>query len=93
MIPADTYKNNGDTPTFTVGAQLLVNASLDDTLVYNVTRAMWHNTTQQRLRNGHPKGIEIEAQNALTGTNVPLHPGAERFYRESGLLPEIQTRP
>jgi TRAP-type uncharacterized transport system substrate-binding protein len=39
------------------------------------------------LRAAHPLGFEIAIDGALEGLEVPLHPGAERFYRERGLLP------
>ena len=35
---------------------------------------------------GHAKGKAIVEQNALNGLGLPLHPGAERFYKEAGLL-------
>ena len=28
----------------------------------------------------------IKLQNALTGMPIPLHPGAERYFREAGVL-------
>lgn len=84
VIPGRTYKdNNGDTPTLTVGAQLLVRADLDEELVYSLTRAIWHESTQALLREGHPKGIEIRRADVLKGVSVPLHPGARRYYQET----------
>lgn len=86
IIPAGMYKDNGDTPTLTVGAQLVVTNRLSDELAYRMTRALWHERTMRLLGEGHPKGVEIEPSQALNGVTLPLHPGAERFYREAGLL-------
>ena len=38
------------------------------------------------VRKGHPKALEITVDTALDGVGIPLHPGAERYYREIGLL-------
>jgi TRAP-type uncharacterized transport system substrate-binding protein len=35
---------------------------------------------------GHAKGKTITPESALAGVGVPLHAGAERFYKEAGLL-------
>lgn len=86
-IPAGTYKGIGETPTLDVMAQMVVDASLADDLVYAVTRALWGERVQRLLRQGHPKGALIRPETALDGLAVPLHPGAVRYYREAGLLP------
>ncbi|MCW2243804.1 TAXI family TRAP transporter solute-binding subunit [Azospirillum canadense] len=86
VIPAGTYPGVPDTPTIAVGAQLLVRADLDDALVYRLTRALWSDRTLGILAKGHPKGAQIRPERALDGISIPLHPGAERFYREQGLI-------
>jgi uncharacterized protein len=35
---------------------------------------------------GHAKGKEIQRATALQGVGIPLHAGAERYYKEIGLL-------
>ena len=85
VIPAGTYKGVGDTPTITVGAQLIVRADLDDDVVYAMTRAMWSDAAVKTMREGHPKGAEVSLQHALHGVSIPVHPGAKRFYREAGI--------
>jgi hypothetical protein len=35
---------------------------------------------------GHAKGSDITLESALDGVGVPLHAGAERFYREAGMI-------
>jgi TRAP-type uncharacterized transport system substrate-binding protein len=43
--------------------------------------------TRGLLDRGQAKGKEIVKENALQGRGVvPFHPGAERFYREAGIL-------
>ncbi len=86
VIPADTYPGVPATRTLSVYAQLLVSASLSDELAYKITRELWSERTKQLLEKGHPKGREIRLESALHGIPIPLHPGAEKFYRERGLL-------
>jgi hypothetical protein len=88
VIPRTAYEGlTEDVPTLTVGAVLVVRDSLPDDLVYNITRALWSDTTRGLLDRGHAKGREIVRANALSGRGVvPFHPGAERFYREAGII-------
>ena len=54
--------------------------------MYGITKALWHENARQLLDNGHAKGQSITLATALDGVAVPLHPGAERYYREVGLI-------
>jgi uncharacterized protein len=86
-IDAGTYSGVAkDVPTIDVGAQLLVAAKLPNELVYEITRKLWRPETLATLAQGHPKGEHIQLKNALLGIAIPLHPGAERYYRSIGLL-------
>ena len=87
VIPAGTYEGVGRTNTLSVGAQWVVGAEIDEELVYGITRALWHENARALLDNGHVKGQAITLSTALDGIAIPLHPGAERYYREVGLLP------
>ncbi|MEZ5668611.1 MAG: TAXI family TRAP transporter solute-binding subunit [Alphaproteobacteria bacterium] len=79
-IPRDQYHGVGDTRTLAVGAQLFVQAALDEDVVFALTRALWHPSNRSVLNNGHPVGQRIVLEKALSGMTVPLHPGAARFY-------------
>jgi uncharacterized protein len=85
-IPAHTYPGVGETETLSVGAQWLVGAEVDEDLVYGITQALWHENARKLLDDGHSKGRAITLETALDGIAVPLHPGAERYYREVGLI-------
>jgi TRAP transporter TAXI family solute receptor len=87
VIPAGAYPGHEmDTATLDIGTQLIVNTTLDEELVYDVTAALWSERTRALLDAGHPKGKQVRLDSALRGTAIPLHPGAERFYREAGVL-------
>jgi uncharacterized protein len=85
-IPADTYKGIGAVKTLAVGAQWVTSAKQDATLVYNITKALWNDNTRKALDSGHAKGKSIVSKNAIAGAGIPIHPGAEKFYKEVGLL-------
>jgi uncharacterized protein len=85
-IPADTYKDVAAVKTLAVGAQWVTSAKQDTTLVYNITKALWNDNTRKALDSGHAKGKSIVRQNAVTSAGIPLHAGAEKFYKEVGLL-------
>ena len=86
-IPAGTYENqDADVSTISVGAQWVTSADQPEELVYEITKALWNDSTRALLDGGHAKGQSITAETALDGVGIPLHPGAERFYREAGLM-------
>ncbi len=87
-IPAGVYDGVAATPTLQVHALLVVSSALSEDLVYQVSKALWQARTLSLLKKGHPQGREITLETALKGVSIPLHPGAERFYRERGLQPE-----
>jgi hypothetical protein len=80
-IPKDTYsKQTADVDTVTVKSILVTNASLDEELVYNVTKAIF--TNLDRLILAHAQGKNISRTTALEGLPIPVHPGADRFFKE-----------
>lgn len=85
-VPEGVYEGVDAAATIAVGAQWFTNASEDEELIYNITKALWNEQTRELLDTGHAKGSSITAETALSGVGVPLHAGAERFYREAGLL-------
>ena len=87
VVQEGTYTDVDEVATIAVGADWLASATLDEDLVYGLTRTLWHPTTRILLDNGHARGAEIRLEHALRGLAVPLHPGAARYYREIGLLP------
>ena len=85
-IPADTYKGVAAVNTLAVGAQWVTSDKADANTVYEITKALYGEAAQKQLAAGHAKGKLITKENAVKGAGIPFHPGAERFYREAGLI-------
>ena len=86
-ILAGTYEGvDVNTDTLAVAAQWLVSADQSEELVYGVTKALWNKNTRKLLDRGHAKGKDVQTSTALDAIGIPLHPGAERYYKEAGLL-------
>ena len=86
VIPAGTYKDVGQVQTLALGAQWVTSAKADPQTVYEITKALFSDSTQKTLAAGHAKGKLITKENAVKGAGIPFHPGAEKYYREVGLI-------
>jgi len=85
-IAAGSYEGIEAVESIGVGAQWLVGSQVDAGLVYDITAALWNPLSLQALAAVHKRPGYLEWETALAGVAIPLHPGAERFYREKGLL-------
>ncbi len=85
VIPANTYKGQTqDVRTIAVVATWIVDEKVPADLVHQMTKALWEK--RSILENVHAKGREIQLKTALAGMSIPLHPGAEKYYKEAGVL-------
>ncbi|MER5260854.1 TAXI family TRAP transporter solute-binding subunit [Actinosynnema sp. NPDC002837] len=78
-IPATTYGNLGPCRTFAVPNLLLARTSLDEDVVEVVTRTVF--TQSARIAAGHPEASRINVRTGISTGQVPLHKGAERWFR------------
>jgi len=85
-IAAGTYKDVPAVQTMAMGAQWVTSAKADAETVYQITKALYGKAAQDTLAAGHAKGKFITKENAVKGVGIPFHPGAERFYKEAGLI-------
>jgi TRAP transporter TAXI family solute receptor len=87
MIPAGGYENiKHDTPTLAVNGQFVTSIDQPADLIYGITKALWSKKTRGLLDKGHAKGKAIRLETALKGVLIPLHPGAEKYYKEIGMI-------
>ncbi len=85
-IPADTYKGVPAVQTLAVGAQWVTGDKADANTVYEITKALFSDATQKALQAGHAKGKLITKENAVKSAGIPFHAGAEKYYKEAGLI-------
>jgi len=86
-IPGGTYKGvDKDTQTLACMAIWVVDADIDEEVVYQITKALWNNVNLARIHLAHAKAKHITLETALDGISIPFHPGAEKFYKEVGLI-------
>jgi len=57
-------------------------AGVSDDVVYEATKAFWENLDEVHATAFFLK--EVTKESAFTSVNVPLHPGALRYYEEAG---------
>jgi len=85
-IPAGLYPGNpNDTNTFGVLAAFVTSAQVPEETVYLVVKAVFDNIDE--FRKLHPALANLKPENMIKdGLSAPLHPGAEKYFREKGLL-------
>ena len=85
-IPGGMYRgNDGDTNTFGVGATLVTSTDVSEDAVYNLVKSVFMDI--DAFRGLHPAFANLDPkQMANDGLSAPLHPGAEKYFREAGLI-------
>jgi len=86
VIPGGMYTGSDqDVATFGVGATFVSSADVPEDMVYEVVKAVFDNF--DKFRRLHPAFQHLEKEQMVAdGLSAPLHPGAERYFREAGLL-------
>lgn len=87
VIPAGTYPGiDEDIVTFTAYTCWIANASVPEQTVYEWLTVIMNDPAD--LEAIHPNAKNIKLETALIDQNIPLHPGALKFYKEKGLITE-----
>jgi TRAP transporter TAXI family solute receptor len=81
-VPGKSYIGvDADVMTVSVKSMLACSAKLDPALVYDMLKTMYANG--ERMAASHKKGADIKISTATDGMSIPLHPGAEKFFKEN----------
>jgi TRAP transporter TAXI family solute receptor len=85
-IPGGLYNNNpDDVETFGVLATLVTSANVPEETVYQLVKSTFENFDE--FKSLHPAFANLDPQKMVTdGNSAPLHPGAEKYYKEKGWL-------
>ncbi|MGV4791940.1 TAXI family TRAP transporter solute-binding subunit [Rhizobium sp. F40D2] len=84
-IPANTYEGQAqDVPTVAVVNFLVTRSDVSDETAYQMTKLLFDNLPAMTAAHNAASAIKLE--DAIKGMPIPLHPGAERYYKEKGLL-------
>jgi TRAP transporter TAXI family solute receptor len=84
-IPANTYKGmDKSVKTVAVMAILVTREDVPTDVIYQITKAMFENL--DTLVATHARAKDISLKGAVEGMPIPLHPGAEKYYKEKGIL-------
>ena len=85
VIPKNTYEGQTeDVTTAAVINFLVTRADLSTDLVYKLTKATFDNLAE--LQASHAAAKDMTLEKATVGVPVPMHPGAEKYFREKGVL-------
>jgi len=96
VIPKEVYKTAKDVPTITTMAQWVCDESVPEEVVYQMTKALFEGTegkpsVAEMMAKAHAQGKNVTLKNAVVGMAIPFHPGAEKYYKEKGLIKAPKT--
>ncbi len=92
-IPVALYpnaKNTEDIRSFGVKGTFVTSEKTPVSIVYAITREVFENLSE--FRKLHPAFGVLTKENMLQGLSAPLHPGAVKYYKEAGLLKNINQQ-
>ncbi len=85
VIPGGTYKPVADdVPAVAVMATIVASNKVSTDAVYAFVKGLFDYKAD--ITAGHVKGAELDLNTAVSGVSIPWHPGAEKFYKEKGVL-------
>ena len=84
-LAAGTYTGqDADVTCVAIQATLVASEELSEDVVYEFVKAMFDN--KDALTEGHAKFGFLDPETASAGATVTMHPGAEKYYKEIGVL-------
>jgi len=84
-IPAGTYKGQDkDVLVATVLTSLITNDKVSEEIVYKITKIL--DEQKEEIRKLAPATAKFDPKNGIKNLGAPLHPGAEKYYKEVGYL-------
>jgi TRAP transporter TAXI family solute receptor len=87
FIPVRVYpgaENTEDVQTFGVKATFVTSAKVPDSVVYAIVKEVFDNF--ETFKKLHPAYAVLTKENMMEGLSAPLHPGAEKYFKEAGMM-------
>ncbi|MEM1525087.1 MAG: TAXI family TRAP transporter solute-binding subunit, partial [Nitrososphaerales archaeon] len=89
-IPAGTYTGVGDIESLAIKAVLVCREDIPDIAIYTLIKTLLSEDGLKQFYLAHAAAKYLTRGTALEGISIPLHPGAERYYKEAGIpIPPI----
>jgi len=86
-VPAGTYKGvDKEAPSFQDSALWVANSKVSDEVVYDLLSKIYTDEGLAHMRAQKKTFKEMSVESGINGIVTPLHPGAEKFWKEKGLL-------
>ena len=86
-VPQDVYKGlDDDVETIGVKNVLLTHKDVSDEVVYAMTKGLFDNL--DKMKESHNAAENIDIEDALENLPAPIHPGAEKYFKEEGIEEE-----
>ncbi len=84
VVPAGTYKNQDEEiPTIAGSSLLVAREDISEEIVYEITKSIFENIDY--LQTFHNYFAQTKPETATIGMATPLHPGAEKYFKEMGI--------
>ena len=93
VVPIKFYPNatnRGDIPSFGVRGTLVTSVTVDESIVYAITKEIFDNF--EEFKSLHPAYSDLTKKGMVSGLSAPIHRGAIKYYRESGLIGYIDEK-
>lgn len=84
QIAKSEYETASDAMVISGSNLVVVNKTLSDDFVYNLTKALFENIN--KIKESNPTAKELSLEEAAKNLPIPMHPGAEKYFKEKGVL-------
>lgn len=85
-VPADMYSLGEDVLTIGTPNVVIVSSDMPEDTVYDLCALFFTDENLEKIQGSQPSAKGLTLEKAATQTSIPLHPGAEKYFREKGLL-------
>ena len=82
--PEATNASEGTVSTVSMLATFVTSATVPDDVVYAITKEVFANLAE--FKKLHPALAGLTREGMMQGNTIPLHPGAEKYFKEAGLI-------